>query len=195
MSRYRSIVLSAVFAGSICSILFLGNSGQIAGRISAAQAQGANADPNSDLAELKAEFARLKSDSSAAAAMNEVDYHSQNLWFAGRAGNWPLANYYWEKVLLHMRVTKGASLAGKANGEQQRTAEDISKLIERSTNMRVATAIERRDVVMFATNYRTMLEGCYQCHKAVGKPFLRPRMPVKPAQAIITVDASATWPQ
>jgi hypothetical protein len=195
MSRYRSIVLSAFFAGSICSILFLGNSGQISGRMSAAQAQGANADPNSDLAELKAEIARLKTTTATAAAMNEVDYHAQNLWFSGRAGNWPLANFYWEKILLHMRGAKGTPPDGKEGASQQAKPEETASLIEKSPNMQVGNAIQRRDVVAFATTYRSLLEGCYNCHKAVGKPYLRPRMPVKPAQAIITVDPNATWPQ
>ena len=40
-----------------------------------------------------------------------------------------------------------------------------------------------------------MLEACYSCHKASGKPYLRPMMPTAPAQSIINFDGTATWPQ
>jgi hypothetical protein len=60
--------------------------------------------------------------------------------------------------------------------------------------MQVGRAIQRQDVLAFSSTYRALLQGCYDCHKAQGMPYLRPRMPVKPAQAIINVDTRATWP-
>jgi len=40
-----------------------------------------------------------------------------------------------------------------------------------------------------------MLEACYSCHKASGKPYLRPMIPTVPPQSIITYDPNAKWPQ
>jgi hypothetical protein len=33
------------------------------------------------------------------------------------------------------------------------------------------------------------------CHKASGKPYLRPMVPTEPGQSIINFDAAATWPE
>ena len=55
-----------------------------------AAAAGASAE---EIAALKAEIETLKGKApSASVAMADVGYHFSNLWFAGRAGNWPLAD-------------------------------------------------------------------------------------------------------
>ena len=46
----------------------------------------------------------------------------------------------------------------------------------------------------FTRAYRLTLEGCYSCHKASDKPYLRPRIPEQPASRIINFDPAATWP-
>jgi cytochrome c553 len=38
------------------------------------------------------------------------------------------------------------------------------------------------------------LEGCYTCHKASDKPYLRPRIPEAPEAKIINFDPAAVWP-
>jgi hypothetical protein len=40
-----------------------------------------------------------------------------------------------------------------------------------------------------------MIESCYSCHKAVGRPYLRPMIPTAPAQTVINLDPNATWPE
>ena len=191
MSQFRSIASGALGSGAVLAIVLWGASGLIGGQSSRAPAQDATrAD---ELAELKAELAKLKASTINAAAMNEVDYHAQNLWFAGKAANWPLADYYWKKTLVHMRMALGEDRA-TAQGDVKRTGPDVLKQVENAQNMQVGRAIERKDVLAFNSTYRALLQGCYDCHKAEGLPFLRPRMPVKPAQAIITVDTQANWP-
>jgi hypothetical protein len=59
----------------------------------------------------------------------------------------------------------------------------------------VAQAIGAKDEVKFAAAYRAGLEGCYACHKASGKPYLRPMVPQVPPQPIINFDPDATWPK
>jgi Transcriptional regulator PadR-like family len=36
--------------------------------------------------------------------------------------------------------------------------------------------------------------GCYACHRASDKPYLRPRIPEAPEARIINFDPAATWP-
>jgi len=146
-----------------------------------------------EITELRSEVDRLKASLALTSAMRDVDYHAQNLWFAGRAGNWPLANYYWRATQSHMRLASELRNLDGTKGDVDFAA--IRQSIENSPSMQVGKAIESRDVILFQTHYRGLLEGCYACHKAAGRPFLRPRMPVKPHQGMITVDPNATWPQ
>ena len=55
-------------------------------------------------------------------------------------------------------------------------------------------SVEKKDPKAFETAYQNMLEGCYQCHKAAGKPYLRPMVPTVPPQSIINYDPNASWP-
>jgi hypothetical protein len=41
----------------------------------------------------------------------------------------------------------------------------------------VKGAIEKKDSARFVATYKTMTESCYSCHKAVGRPYLRPMIP------------------
>lgn len=81
------------------------------------------------------------------------------------------------------------------NAGQERRFKEILQSIESSPSMQVGHAIQSKDLTKFQGTYRSLLEGCYACHQAAGKPFLRPRMPVPPAQSIINVDPKATVPR
>jgi len=144
---------------------------------------------------LKAEILHLKETIAESSAMHAVDYHAQGLWFAGKAGNWPLAGYYWKQTLSHMRLSVRINPVSKDNAGQEVRLKEILKSIEGSPSMQVGQAIQSQDLVKFQTNYRALLEGCYACHRAADMPFLRPRMPVPPAQSIINVDPKVAWPR
>ena len=59
----------------------------------------------------------------------------------------------------------------------------------------VKAAIDKKDGPQFAKVYRSALESCYQCHKAVGRPYLRLMVPKTAPQPIINLDPAATWPK
>ena len=124
-------------------------------------------------------------------AMFMADYHTTNLWFAGRSENWPLANYYWDKVMLHMKTSADAD----PSGTQRADLERILAAIERSPTMQVDEAIAKKDLRGFGDAYRNLLQGCYNCHKVAGLDYLRPRLPIPPSSAIINVDPTATFPK
>ena len=42
--------------------------------------------------------------------------------------------------------------------------------------------------------YTATLAGCYACHEAAGKPYLRPRIPVAPQVEIINFTPGAPLP-
>jgi hypothetical protein len=168
-------------------LFFLGSAacgGWLLGRLAPNTASAAVdqrvSDPNLDLAGLQARL-----------SMVMADYHASNLWFAGRAENWPLADFYWKEVLSHMELSTKSDPSGKRAAKLK----EILKAVEESPNMQVDEAIEKRDLRAFNAAYRGLLQGCYDCHKGVGKPYLRPRIPVPPSSSIINVDPKAVWPR
>lgn len=123
------------------------------------------------------------------------DAHYTNLWFAAKAENWPLAEFYWKETLSHMRWAVRIIPVRKDNAGQQIKLQDILQSIEQSPYMQVGKTIEEKDLKKFESAYRYTLEGCYGCHKAADKPYLRPQIPKRPATTIINSDPNTIWPR
>ena len=121
-------------------------------------------------------------------AMADVGYHFANLWFAADKQNWPLANYYLGETRSHLRwavrihpVRK--TMAGEVDLKGILDAVDNSLLSE------VDKAITNKDVSRFEAAYRQTLAGCYACHTACEKPFLRLQVPEAPGVTIINFNS------
>ena len=193
--RFRSLALSPVaMLGTSLAFSLLVPPGSIAPSAWAQEAAPAEKQ-DADLPTLKAEIARLKEIIAESAAMSAVDYHAQNLFFAGKAENWPLADYYWNKTLQHMRLSASLTPVVKDKAGQEVKLGEILQSIESTPSMQVGKAIQSKDLKTFLTSYRALLNGCYSCHRAVDKPFLRPRLPAPPANSIINIDPKATDPR
>jgi hypothetical protein len=59
----------------------------------------------------------------------------------------------------------------------------------------VKDAIDKKDNEKFAIAYRRSIEGCYSCHKASEKPFIRQQVPAALTEHIINFDPTAKWPE
>jgi hypothetical protein len=128
-------------------------------------------------------------------AMVDVGYHFANLWFAADKENWPLAKYYLQEtrsllnwaVRLHPVRTTSTGSEINLNG--------ILQAIDNSFLTEIDSAITNKDAARFKVAYRQTLEGCYACHKACEKSFLRPQIPTAPSVSVLNFDPNATWPQ
>jgi len=127
--------------------------------------------------------------------MSDVAYHFTNLWFAGKAENWPLADFYWKESLAHMKWAVRIIPVRKDNAGKEVKLEEILQSIENSQLLQFGDLIQRHDEKNFESMYRSMLEACYSCHKASDKPYLRPQVPDAPAASIINFDPAAKWPE
>jgi hypothetical protein len=129
--------------------------------------------------------------------MMDVQWHWTNLWFAGQAKNWPLAQYYFNETRGHIQwlIKKSPTMRSSGPDREEVNIEGIFGGIDTSSLLDVKTAIEKKDSAMFASTYKTMLESCYSCHKSVGRPYLKPQLPKAQMQAILNMDPNATWPQ
>jgi hypothetical protein len=152
------------------------------------------ADDSAAIAQLKAELEQLKDRlPSQSHAMMDVDYHFANLWFAGQSKNWPLAQFYLNETRAHLRWAVRIIPVRRIPGGEV-DLRGLLEAVDRTNLAEIGKAIDDRNTEGFTGAYRRTLEGCYSCHKAADKPYLRPRIPEQPESRIINFDPTATWP-
>jgi len=128
-------------------------------------------------------------------AMVDVGYHFANLWFAADKENWPLAKYYLQETRSHLYWAVRLHPVRTTSTGSEVDLHGILQAIDNSFLTEIDSAITNKDTAKFKTAYRQTLEGCYACHKACEKPFLRPQIPGAPSVTILNFDPNATWPE
>jgi hypothetical protein len=127
-------------------------------------------------------------------AMADVGYHFANLWFAADKVNWPLANYYLGETRSHLKWAVRIHTVRKTSTGAEVDLNGILDAINNSYLTEIGKAITNKDAAGFETAYRNTLVGCYACHTACEKPFLRPQIPMASSASIINFDPGANWP-
>ena len=149
-----------------------------------------------DIAALAAEIETIKGKlPDQAHAMQDVGYHFTNLWFAGQKEHWDLANFYWAETRSHLRGAVRIIPKRKDNAGQEVDLPRILESLENSPLKQLQEAIVAKDKTAFDKAYRFTVEGCYACHKASDKPFLRPQIPDEPEVHVIGMEPNADWPK
>src|SRR6266567_1480085 len=128
-------------------------------------------------------------------AMVDVGYHFANLWFAADKENWPLAKYYLQETRSHLDWAVRLHPVRTTTTGYKVDLKGILQAIDNSFLTEIDSAITNKDTAKFKAAYRQTLEGCYACHKACEKPFLRPQVPSAPSVTILNFDPNATWPE
>ncbi|MEX2288445.1 MAG: hypothetical protein WD648_15215 [Planctomycetaceae bacterium] len=187
-----SIVFSIgfVIGAAVLALLFNND------RTPVAHAQQSSSPREADLAALQAEVERLKQVvPDQAHAMQDVDYHFTNLWFAANQSNWPLAQFYFNETRSHLRWAVRIIPVRKDNSGKEVKLQDILQAVENSPLKQLEEAIQAKDREKFVAAFEFTLTSCYACHKASDKPYLRPRIPDHPSSAMMNFDPNATWPK
>ena len=142
------------------------------------------------VAQLKAEIEQLRGwlpDQSH--VMQDVSYHYANLWFAGQKQNWPLAEFYLSETKSHLQWAVRVKPKGKDLANRDIDLVAILQAIETTPLKQLTEAVAARQSEPFEKAYRsTLSDGCYTCHKAADKPYLRPQVPTAPETPIINFD-------
>jgi cytochrome c553 len=175
MPTASRLPLAAAFAAGVIATLAVLSLRHPAAHAAAPPADGPKPD---ELSALRADVERLKQvmpDQSH--AMADVGYHYANLWFAARARNWPLAEFYAGEVRSHLRWAVRIIPVRKDAAGHDVDVKSIYDAIETSSLKDVQDAVKAKDAARFETTYRTMLGSCISCHEASGKPFIRPHVP------------------
>jgi hypothetical protein len=126
--------------------------------------------------------------------MADVGDHFTNLWFAGRAANWPLAEFYLSESRSHLGWAVRRIPIRKDNQGQDVNLVNILEAFENSQLKALKQAVDGKDRSGFESVYKECLTVCYSCHKAAAKPYLRPKIPTEPTSRIINFDPGADWP-
>jgi hypothetical protein len=172
----------------------VGSSGAIVPVVAAQQARGAAPPPT--LESLAADVAQLKAIApSNSHIMMDVQFHWTNLWFAAQKKDWAFAQYQFNEMRGHIIWLTRKSPTIRAQDGTDVDIKSIFDAVDTSSLADVKAAIEKKDGVRFAATYKKMIESCYSCHKAVGRPYLRPMVPTAPVQTVINLDPNATWPE
>ena len=137
---------------------------------------------DSQIAALKAENDRLKTLLPGQShAMIDVAYHFTNLWFAGDAQNWPLAQFYFNEARNRIGWALRLSPVRKiASGEL--TLQPIFDAFDKAQLTELKQAIADKNVAKFKQSYEAATNGCTGCHVASEKPYLHIVVP-KAAEA------------
>jgi hypothetical protein len=153
-------------------------------------------DIQGEIESLRAEIKRLQDVApDQAHVMMSAAYHFNNLWFAAKAENWPLAEFYWNETRSHLRWAVRAIPVRKNSAKQDVDLRAILEAVENSPLKRLQEAIKVKDHEKVVAAYKFTLEGCYSCHKASEKPNLRPRIPEQQAEPTINFDPKVDWPK
>jgi len=178
-----------LFALGIFAGLFLSNLRPAFVSRAAANAQDGTKKSAPDLAAMQADIAHLKEVvPSQSHTMTDVGYQFANLWFAGKQKNWPLAEFFLNEARQHIVWTIHIRPIRRDNNGG---AVDLPSIFEGVSNgplKDLTQAIAAKDETQFQTTYKQMLDACFACHQASGKPYLRPIIPQAPPQTIISFD-------
>jgi cytochrome c553 len=172
----------------------VGSTGAIFPIVAAQQARGAAPPPT--LESLAADVAQLKAiQPSNSHIMMDVQFHWTNLWFAAQKKDWAFAQYQFNEMRGHIQWLMRKSPIIRGQDGMDVDVKSIFDAIDTSSLADVKAAIEKKDSAKFAATYKTMIASCYSCHKAVGRPYLRPMIPTAQAMTTINLDPNATWPE
>jgi hypothetical protein len=126
--------------------------------------------------------------------MADVGEHFTNLWFAGTAENWPLADFYLGETKSHLHWAVRRIPIRKDNQGKDVNLVNILAAFENTQLAQLKQVIDRKDRASFERMYKESLTVCYSCHTAADKPYLRPQVPREPASPIMNFDPKAKWP-
>jgi hypothetical protein len=161
----------------------------IGGWLFSGAAPGAEAQPsspvNNDPAALRADIDRLNGIAQGQSlAMMQVAYNFNMLWFAARAKNWPLAQFYYGDARGRLRLALRIQPVRKLSSGDL-ALQPILDGLEKGPWAKLGEALAARDVKRFEAAYRDTLTACQGCHAASEKPYLRLKVPKVPAEPMV----------
>jgi hypothetical protein len=102
--------------------------------------------------------------------MAEVGPRVHRMYYAAKAGNWPLAAYFCKSVVKQLQLSVQS---------RPKYDPEMSDYL-RDDYAPVSAAIKAQDIEAFESAYRTMVDRANELHVVFGKPFIVWRTPDAP---------------
>jgi len=103
--------------------------------------------------------------------MSGIQVHHNKLWFAGKNGNWELADFEVHEI--------GETVDDIVKFQQNRVETKAIGMIRPALDS-VTTAISQKDPIAFQRNFSVLTNTCNTCHKAVQFGFNVVKIPETP---------------
>jgi hypothetical protein len=95
--------------------------------------------------------------------MAEVGTRTHRLYFAGKARNWRLAEYFYRSIVKQLRL---------CTMSRPKYAEEMDRYLAEDC-LPVRDAIKNGDPVAFESSYQRMIDRANELHGVFGKPWIR----------------------
>jgi hypothetical protein len=103
--------------------------------------------------------------------MSSIQVHHEKLWFAGEAGNWPLADFEIGEIK--------EALDGIKQYDTDRPEAKSLSMIEPAIDS-IANAIKQKDPTLFRSSFTLLTNTCNNCHHATNHAFNVIKIPDTP---------------
>ncbi len=123
-------------------------------------------------------------------AMADVSFHFANLYFAGQAENWELAQFYHNEVKSHLRWAVRIKPVRPLSAGGELALQPVLEFMETGVLSQVDQAIKNRQMEDFGVAYEAVRKSCFDCHQAAEKAFLRLRIPLMAPEPMLYLEAS-----
>jgi hypothetical protein len=104
--------------------------------------------------------------------MAEVGPRMHRLYYAAKAGNWPLASYFYKSVVKQLRLSAFS---------RPKYADDMEAFIAEDCEP-VRVALKNKDSAEFEGAYQAMVDRGNHYHGAFGKPYIAWKTPASPPE-------------
>lgn len=108
--------------------------------------------------------------------MLTIQVHHAKMWYAARAGNWPLAEYQ----LSEMKEVF-SDVQDFVPTYRNIPVGDMIDVVITGPIADLEKAVEQKKFKAFAAAYDKLTAACNDCHKAGSRPFIQIRRPTRPS--------------
>ena len=104
--------------------------------------------------------------------MAEVGPRAHRLYYAGKAGNWRLADYFFKSLVKQLRLCATS---------RPKYDDDMTSYLDEDCAP-VREAIRTRDAAAFESSYQRMIDRANHFHEVFGKPYIKWVTPASPPE-------------
>jgi len=108
--------------------------------------------------------------------MGYLQRYVEKLYFAGRAQNWPLADFYVHEV----EETADDIAAAKVTSEGVEVSRLLAGMLPPVVQS-AAQAVQAKDPALFQTRYAVLVNTCNACHQEARHGFIKITVPERPS--------------